>query len=250
LILLKSVYYPQASLTSKRRFRGGTMTKVRILPSLLTLAILTLAGSNLFAQQAAQITLTKGSPFIQLAQAPLPGYVTLFSNLGPQNDAYDDESGWAVAGPDSSFGGYQNIAVPYTPDADSTIQGIQLAFEYYGSGTNAGAIAVFADSNGVPGKLLKAWNVSNLPKFGTCCRLVTVIDAAGIKVAAGTQIWIAAGTDKPSETAYDSWEWTYNDLAQGTYAFQSNTTNGVWKTDNGNLPAWAIYGKVDGDARR
>jgi hypothetical protein len=224
------------------------MMKTRVLLSTVGLAILTLAGSNLFAQRA-QMTVTKGSPFIQLADAPPPGYVTLFSNLGPQGDLYDDEEGWAITGPDGNAF-WQNIAVPYTPTANSTIQGLQLAFEYFGTGTNAGAIAILSDSNGLPGKVLKAWNVFNLPKYGTCCKLVTVTDTAGIKVAAGTQVWIAAGTDKQSDTAYDSWDLTYKLLDSGPYAWQGTGSDGKWLLDNGGLPAYAIYGTIQGDARR
>jgi len=221
------------------------MIKTRVLLPAIGLAILTLAGSNLFAQDAPQMTLAERSPFTQLADAPPSGYVTLFSNLGPSNDAYDDEQGWAITGPDSNaVFGYQNIAVPYTPTSNSTILGLQVALLYYGSGTNAGAIAILSDSNGLPGNLIKFWNVSNLPKIGTCCKLVTVTDPAGINVTAGTQYWIAVGTDKPSDTAYDSWDWTYKDLDQGPYAFQGTNTQGMWEPDTGQLPAYAIYGTV------
>lgn len=223
--------------------------RIRILISVIGLTILILATNNLFAQKA-QMTVTEGSPFIQLADPPPAGYVTLFSNLGPQGDLYNDGSGWAISGPDSSYGYYQNIAVAYAPTVNSTIQGLQVAFEYYGPGTNAGAVAILADEDGLPGRVLKVWNVVNLPKYGTCCRLVTVTDSAGIPVPAGTQVWIALGTDKQSETAYDSWDWTYNDLAQGPYAFQATNSNGKWVLDNGNLPAYAIYGTVQGDAQR
>jgi hypothetical protein len=226
------------------------MIKTRVLLPAVGLAILTLAGSKLFAQGPAQITLTERSPIIQLADAPPPGYATLYSNLGPANDSYDDEVGWAITGPDGNAF-WQNIAIPYTPTANSTIQGLQVALEYYGEGINAGAISILSDNDGLPGKVLKSWDVSNLPKFGTCCKLVTVTVPAGIQVTAGTQVWIAVGTDKASDSAYDSWEQTYKLLVKGPYAWQGSNSNGKWTyIDNGATPAFAIYGTVEGDVSR
>jgi len=220
-----------------------TSTKL-LLP--LCLAILTLAGSNLFAQNAKtpQMSVTKSSPVIHPSQASLPPFITLYSNLGTKTDTYTDNSGWTISGPDSVLGFSQAIAIPWTPSANSTIQGLQVAFEWSGvqGGTNNGAVAVFSDNAGLPGNPLKVWNPSGLPTFGTCCDLVTVIDRAGIKVSAGTQYWIAVGTDKASETAYDVWDFTWNEI-QGTVAFEGNmSTNGVWETFTGTLPAFAIYG--------
>jgi hypothetical protein len=248
-----TLYYlgaPQASLAVKKNdsIWGKTMIRTRVLIPGVALAILTLASGNLFAQKA-QITVTKPSAFVELANTPPPGLATLFSNLGPQGDLYSDDLGWAVTGPDNSLYGWQNVAMPYTPTADATVQAIQVAFEYYGPGTNGGAVSFMSDIGGLPGKVLKAWSVSNLPKYGTCCRLVTLKDATGINMTAGTQYWIALGTDKGSASADDSWDWTYNALAQGPFAFESGSTNG-WAHDSGNLTAFAIYGTVTGDAGR
>jgi hypothetical protein len=225
------------------------MIKTRVVLPAIGLAILMLPGSNLFAQAPAQMTLAEHTSIVQLADAPPPGYATLYSNLGPANDAYDDQDGWAITGPDGNAF-WQNIAVPYTPTANSTIQGLQIAVEYYGQGTNAAAIAILSDNNGLPGKVLKSWNVSNLPKSGTCCKLVTVTVPAGIQVSAGTQVWITVGTDKASDSAYDSWDWTYKVLVTGPYAWQGSNSNGKWTyINNGDYPAFAIYGTVQGGAR-
>jgi hypothetical protein len=229
---------------------GGTMKSPRVALYVIGTAILTLTGCNLFAQGAAQMTVAKPSPIVQLADAPPAGYSTLYSNLGPSTDAYDDEEGWAITGPDGNAF-WQNIAVPFTPTANSTIQAIQVALAYYGSGTNAAAVAILSDSDGLPGKILKGWNVSNLPKSGTCCKLVTVTDPAGIRVAAGTQIWIAVGTDKASDSAYDTWDWTYKLLLNGPYAGQGSSSGGKWTyIDDGSIPAFAIYGTVQESVSR
>jgi hypothetical protein len=72
--------------------------------------------------------------------------------------------------------------------------------------------------------------------------LVTVKDAAGIKVAAGTQYWLVVGTDAASETSWDAWNFNYNQVS-GTMSFYS-TSNGSWSTQNTTLGAAAIYGST------
>jgi hypothetical protein len=182
------------------------------------------------------------SSVVRLADAPPPGVAVLFSNLGTKSDAYDDAGGWLVEGPDNAItGASQAIANPYTPTTNATIQGIQIALGYDLSGTNAAAVAVFTDNGGLPGKPLKVWNVKNLPTFGTCCALVTVKDAAGIKLTAGTQYWIVAGTDAGSTTSYNVWAYTWNE-SQGPIAFVGTATNNVWTAYTGDVNAYAIYG--------
>jgi hypothetical protein len=223
------------------------MVRTNLLFQSLCLGILTLASSNLVAEnpqnaKSPQVSVTVGSPVIHPSNAPIPGVQVLYSNLGSKTDTYTDGSGWTISGPDSVLGFSQAIAIPWTPTTNSTIQGLQVAMQWAGDGTNNGAVAVFSDDNGLPGKPLKVWNPSNLPTFGTCCALVTVEDKSGIKAAAGTQYWIAVGTDNGSTTAYDVWDFTWNEIT-GTVAFEGNvSTNGVWETFTGTLPAFAIYG--------
>jgi len=221
------------------------MAKLNMLSRVLPLAILTLASSSLFAQDsrtAPQQSVTVSSPIIHPAQ--LPGESVLYTNLGSSTDTYNDGTGWTISGPDSELGFSQAIGQPYTPTANSTLHGIQVAFQWAGGGTNNGAVAVFSDDAGLPGKPLKVWNVSNLPTFGTCCDLVTVKDAAGLKLAAGTQYWVVVGTDKSSETAYDVWDFTWNG-STGTVAYEGNeSTGGAWSSFDGNQAAMAIYGST------
>lgn len=210
---------------------------------LLCIGLLTLTGS-LVAQDAKagpQEAITKGSNIIRQADAPPPGVSVLYSNLGSKTDTYYDSEGWTIAGPESELGFSQNIAEPYTPTANSTIKGLQVAAQWAGGGTDNVAVALLADSNGAPGSVIKVWNVSNLPTFGTCCGLVTVVDKAGIPVTAGTQYWIAVGTDKASVTAFDVWDYTYN-LSSGTFAYEGTNTSNVWEVTSGTQSAFAVYG--------
>ena len=220
------------------------MVKTRVLPATLCLAALALASTSLFAQDnkvAPPVTIVEGSPIIHKAEAPPPGVIKLYSNLGTGSDVYYSSEGWTISGLESIIGAQQAIGLAYTPSADSTIEGVQVGVGYV-TGANTVAVAIFSDENDAPGKPLKVWNPINLPTFGTCCTLVTVKDAAGIKVAAGTQYWLVVGTDTESETTWDAWNFSYNQVSGTISVYTSGS--GVWTTQTTTLPAAAIYGST------
>ncbi len=185
---------------------------------------------------------TERSNVVHTATPPPPSVKVLFSTLGSKSDAYDGSNGWLIAGPTNSYDDEnQAIANPFTLSANSTIQGIQIALTYYGYGENSSYVAIFSDASGLPGTLLKAWKVSNLPTFGDCCTLPTIRDAAGFKVSGGVQYWLVAGTNGTSENGtVDVWNYTYND-SQGAIAFENAGTGNAWTAYTGNN-AFALYG--------
>lgn len=211
---------------------------------LLSIGLLTVS-SSLFAadgKTVAHQSITKASPIV-VPSAPIPGVKVLYSNLGPNNNTYDGNEGWTIAGPQSALGFDQAIAQPYTPSTNVTVQGLQLALGYV-EGADEMAVAIFTDANGLPGKPIKFWNVTNIPSFGTCCSLVTVRDPSGVALTAGTQYWVVVGWDSLSETIYGVWDYTYNN-AQGTVAFASSGNNNTWETFTGSASAYAIYGATN-----
>ena len=102
------------------------------------------------------------------------------------------------------------------------------------SETNNAVVALFSDAGGLPGTKIASVEVNNLPTFGTCCSLVTVGSAGdkGIKLTAGTQYWLVAATDTASETAFDVWDYTWND-STGPIAFEGTATGNVWTSGCG-----------------
>jgi hypothetical protein len=216
--------------------------------SLHSLGILALACGALFAQDSKvvpQMGITKGSPVVHTAAAPPPALVKIFSSLGTATDLYDDTNGWLVEGPTNpNTGAAQFIGNRFTPKSTGTVQEIEIALQWDGAGTNNATIALYTDSNGLPGKQLRAWPVQNLPAFGTCCSLVAVKDPNGIPVTGGTQYWVVALTTTASESAYNVWDYTWTD-ATGTIAFTGNATSGVWTSYNGQVNAFAVYGTQD-----
>lgn len=212
--------------------------------TLLSIGVVTLACGLLAAQGvklSPQMATTKGSPVIHVADAPPAGLKVLFGNLGSKTDAYDDTNGWLVEGPDNtnSFTS-QAIGNPFSVSADSTLKGIRLALQFIGPGTNNAAVAIYTDNAGLPGKLLGKVDVNNLPAFGSCCDMVTIKDPKGFKLKAGVTYWLVAGTDKASKTAYNVWDYTFDD-SQGPIAFEGTATGNVWEPYTGSN-AFAIYG--------
>jgi|HubBroStandDraft_6_1064221.scaffolds.fasta_scaffold177623_1 hypothetical protein len=214
--------------------------------TLLCLGILALACGPLAAQDvklSPQVAVHQRSLIVQDADAPPAGLVKLFSNLGPKGDTYDDTQGYLVEGPTNPVtGDYQWIADPFTPKKNSTVTEIEIALAYEGDGTNNAEVALYSDVKGLPGKALESWNVKNLPAADTCCKLVKVTSKKGIKIKKGKQYWVLGLTDKASTTAYDGWDFVYND-AVGPIAFIGTATNGVWTSYTaGPTQAFAVYG--------
>ena len=133
-----------------------------------------------------------------------PRLVTIFSNLAATypKGQYWCCSGYNIMGPSQ---GEQWMAAPFTPSANHTVNTIEVAVGYSQGKTNGVVVSLNQDNNGVPGKALKTWNASGLPRFGTCCGLVVKSDSAGIPVSAGTQYWVVLSTNKNELDTVDAW---------------------------------------------
>src|SRR5579872_6944398 len=107
------------------------------------------------------------------------GLITIFSNLAAPypKGSYWCCTGYNVMGPTA---GEQWMAAAFTPNADHTVAQIEVAVGYSQGKTNGVVVSLNRDSNGVPGKAMKTWNVAGLPRFGTCCGLVVRSDSSGI----------------------------------------------------------------------
>jgi hypothetical protein len=132
------------------------------------------------------------------------GLVTIFSNLAAKypKGEYWCCTGYNVMGPTE---GEQWMAAAFTPRGDHTITRIEVAVDYSQGRTNGVVLSLNRDSNGVPGKALKTWNVSGLPRFGTCCSLVVRSDSSGIRVSAGQQYWVVLSTNNHELDTVDAW---------------------------------------------
>jgi hypothetical protein len=134
------------------------------------------------------------------------GLVTIFSNLAEKypKGLYWCCSSVGVFGPGSG-NGQQWMAAAFTPAADHSVTKIEVAVGWAQQGTNGVVVSLSRDNKGIPGKALKRWNVSNLPRSGDCCTLVVRSDSSGIPVAAGKQYWIVLTTNNNEKDTMDGW---------------------------------------------
>lgn len=151
------------------------------------------------------------------------GLVTIFDSIAgkyPKGKYWCCE-GYNVMGPNQ---GEQWMGGGFTPTTNHTVTRIEVAVGW-SQGPNGVVLSLNADSNGVPGQVLKSWSISNLPVFGTCCTLVVKTDKAGIPVTAGQQYWVVLSTNDNEADTVDGWNVSDADqIDQGTFAsFSSNT---------------------------
>jgi hypothetical protein len=183
---------------------------------------------------------TAPSSFLTPTVMPATNLYKIYSTLGPHGETYYYSAGFAITGPKYSFG-EQWVAFPFTPKADAEVTEVAAAVMYV-TGTNGVTISLNEDTNGLPGKPLRTWNLTNLPTFGNCCKLDFLHSPKGVPVKKATQYWIVARTNKNTEDTGDAWDYTYN-LAQGECA-ESNTNGKVWDSfPNCYVSAFGVFGK-------
>jgi hypothetical protein len=187
----------------------------------LVSAVLLLAGATAIAGAPSNVALRNNGTMIwgrharmtvvaepaRSRTAPIlkdSGLVTIFSNLAAKypKGQYWCCSGYNVMGPAE---GEQWMAAAFTPAADHTVTTIEVAVGYSQGKTNGVVLSLNSDNNGLPGKSLKTWNASGLPRFGTCCTLVVKSDSAGIPVSGGKQYWVVLSTNSKEQDTVDAW---------------------------------------------
>jgi hypothetical protein len=155
------------------------------------------------------------------------GLVTIFSNLAVKypKGKYWCCTGYNVMGPAQ---GEQWMAAAFTPGADHTVTRIEVAVGYSQGRTNGVVLSLNRDNNGVPGKALKTWNVSGLPRFGTCCSLVVRSDNSGVPVNAGQQYWVVLSTNSKELDTVDAWNVIDTDQVDPATVATYPGTNNRW----------------------
>jgi hypothetical protein len=153
------------------------------------------------------------------------------------NNAYDCCSGWTVSAEGSIVGARQDVAMPFTPNANYAVKTINVAVGYV-AGTNGATVSLNADAGGVPGAVIQKGMVTALPTFGSCCVTVS-IGGKGSPVNAGTQYWVVVKTSKKTADTWDAWNMN-NVGMQGPFAFNTGTG---WQATSGPLSAFNVLGR-------
>ncbi|HXM24243.1 MAG TPA: choice-of-anchor R domain-containing protein [Terriglobales bacterium] len=186
--------------------------------------------TTVWGKHARMTVVTEPAPSFTTTNLNDSGLVTIFSNLAatyPKGE-YWCCTGYNVMGSNSGVG-EQWMAAAFTPGANHTVTRIEVAVGYSQQGTNGVVLSLNRDSHGIPGKALRSWSASNLPRFGTCCTLVVKSDKSGIPVSAGKQYWIVLSTNSNELDTVDVWSVDdTNQLDSATVATYPGTSN-HWK---------------------
>jgi len=155
-----------------------------------------------------------------------PGQVTIYGHLA---DAYPNGLYWCcggynVMGPNSGVG-VQWMAAAFTPSANHTVTQIDVGAGFSQGTTNGIVLSLNLDNKGKPGKALKTWNISGLPRFGVCCGLTTGT-ASGIPITGGKQYWVVLKTNSSELDTVDGWN--FDDTDQVNNATIASFTGTKW----------------------
>ena len=155
-----------------------------------------------------------------------PELVTISGHLadGYPNGLYWCCGGYNVMGPNSGVG-VQWMAAAFTPSANHTVTQIDVGAGFSQGTTNGIVLSLNLDNKGKPGKALKTWSISGLPRFGACCGLTTGTDS-GIAVTGGKQYWIVLKTDNSELDTVDGWN--FDDTDQVNMATIASFTGKKW----------------------
>lgn len=139
---------------------------------------------------------------------------TVFSNLVQPGGQYGPDA-LAIGHTPAFLGnGYTYGATRFTPSSTSLLDSIRAPLGYEGTGPNQVFVYLMSDAAGLPGSVLEAFTVQNLPTGSFSLPLTTIPSLERPQLNAGTPYWIAA-TGGPD--TFDAWAMTL---------FQGDPTDG------------------------
>ncbi len=164
----------------------------------------------------------------------------LYTTLGP-NGEYDTASGYFV---DGSNYFNQVLALPFTPNATTTMTDAVLALGNYAGGNNpVNAYLAADDGLNEPGTILATLTQQGtIQPFNSGGSLITFTCNGCGTVNTGTQYWIIA--QEPDPGTEQAWMFAYQDQ-QGHLAFdQTGSINGPWSQFDGTTSGFRVDGGV------
>lgn len=181
-------------------------------------------------KQTRLYTLLTAIAICALAPAAMKGS-TLFSDLGPADDLYND--GWfGIVSGSGSVAGYSTIqAGLFTVSGSGSlpVTGIDLGVGEEGSPSTFYA-SIWTDSGGQPGTQVAGayWSLSTNAAIGTCCSLVSITGITGVALTGGQQYFMVLGPLSLSDTSFNGW-YMNNQVAGGTVLY-SESGGSSWVT--------------------
>lgn len=221
---------------------------------LICLAVLSLSSVTALAAGSRHGYITTHNGRIAIAtqegrQATVPavrgeaGLTTFFSNLSEDAlGTYFCCYGNTISGSASFLGHAYAVAVPFTPAANGSVVVAKAGVGWGQSGPNSVTLAIWSDSNGLPGAELTGAHrvVKNLGNFGLCCKLAVANFKTPVPVSANTQYWLVMESSKSqTDSTFDAA--TFNAEDQ-TYLGYAGEADGVWGAASFVRPSAAILG--------
>lgn len=81
------------------------------------------------------------------------------------------------------------VAVPFTPEVDGRVTGVEVPLSFIGGGYNELLVKVVGSENGNPGRTKHLFRAQDLPGPGQCC-VFQSLEASGVLVQGGGHYWI------------------------------------------------------------
>ncbi len=218
--------------------------------ALLILAALALVGLTGFAAEKDEVVTSpdgrtmfiprRSQAFTRGAPSGA-GLVKIFNNLARvyPKGAYSCCDGFTVEGSAADPEFWQ--AAAFKPTVNHTVAMIEVAVSLNG-GADEVILSLNNDANGLPGKAIRTWHLTDLPAAGTCCTIEAVTDAAGIPITAGTRYWIVL---KPTSGSDTQAVWNLNDTNQVDSikgAFYCSSQSGVCQNNR----KWTVEARLPG----
>lgn len=202
--------------------------KKRIVLSVSCFVLLIFASLALMASGKNEFVYSQDGRFVRVTKAPsrivpAPHEDPSLKVIAGNFSTYPNATYFSIWGEtvDQGVNGYPFqtwAAVAFTPSANATVTKIETSAGRQGGGTAGFELGLWDDSNGVPGKPIKSFHVSNLPAYGQCCAVSVANDKAGIPVTAGTQYWVVVNTTANDTDVY-AWAFNSTDMRAHTLAY-------------------------------
>jgi hypothetical protein len=246
-------FSPTQTLRIFRR-REEMAKKTAVTRILLCLAVLFLSSVTALAAGARRgyitthngrmVIATKGdSHAIVPAVRSDAGLTTFFSNLSEDAlSTYFCCYGNTISGSASFLGHAYAVAVPFTPANTGTVVRAKAGVGWGGAGPNTVTLAIWSDSNGLPGAELTGAHraAKNLGNFGACCKLAVVTFKTPVPVTANTQYWLVMeSSESQTDGTFDAASFNAEDQ---TYLGYAGEADGVWGAASFVRPSVAILG--------
>jgi len=139
-----------------------------------------------------------------LGSLPAMAQTTFFSDLGTGSNVYNCCSGWTMSG-SGTLGNYVFDANEFMAGATGSLTQIDIGLGYV-EGTNSFFVALYSDTNNLPGTLLGQWNdLSSSQQFGGCCGLVSITGITGITLTSGQDYFLVIGPTDNNSTLWGAW---------------------------------------------